>query len=327
MTRYLLILLIPLGIAFIGLGINYSSAAVYGYDRPLILDVGVDSILVPDTIAEYLEIISRIKNYGTEAIGGFSVEAKVWSIIDTSLVYDQTVVYTGGIYPGDILDIEFPGASLLTGTYLVQCSTASPGDENPANDTMSKIVVVIPLVYDLGIVSLPLPPDTIEGFLEIEALITSYGNESSANVAVEAKVWSIIDTFLPVYDQTVVYTGPISQGDTIPINFPEWCLQDTGSYLVQCSLLVEDENPSNNYKRKIIFNRQHQGIVDETKQIESQEGMKQTIITIAGFKTQLRKLKSKIYTATGQEIKPAYINHGIYFLKISGRIYKILTVR
>lgn len=330
MTRYLLLLLIPLGIAFIGLSINYSSAAVYGYDRSLILDVGVDSILVPDTIAGQLEIISRIKNYGTVSIGGFAVEAKVWDIIDTSLVYDQTVIYTGGIYPGETLDIEFPVANLLTGTYLVQCSTASPGDENPSNDFKRKIVVVRPYFFDVGIDSFSLS-DTIDS-CELDSIRVWVRNYSSfaVDIPVSMKVYDIMDTVIPIFEESN-YAPAVLPNQRVCVEFDWWHIVggDTHTYLFKLRTLVSDENPLNDTLSRVVYVRRQQGIADETNQIESLERIKATVMSVVQLKSQLFKLKSKfkVYTATGQEVKPAGINRGIYFLKMGEKTYKILTVK
>jgi hypothetical protein len=327
MTRYLLLLLIPLGIAFIGLGIDDSSAAVYGYDRSLIFDLGVDSILVPDTIAGYLEIISRIKNYGTESIGSFAVEAKVWSIIDTFPVYDQTVLYPGGIYPGETLDIEFPGASLLAGTYLVQCSLQVI-DENPSNDFKRKIVVVRDYFFDVGIDSCSLS-DTIGPGEPILVWVRNYSS-FVVDIPVSLKVYDIMDTLFPVFAQTLTAVAvPPNQRECV--GFDSWYVggdTEQRTYLFKFST-GPDDNPLNDTLSRVVVVRRHQGILEETNQEESLERIKATVMSVAQFQSQLLELKSKlkIYTATGQEVKPTGISRGIYFLKMGEKAYKILTVK
>jgi hypothetical protein len=139
-----------------------------------------------------------------------------------------------------------------------------------------------------------------------------------------------MDTLLPIFAQSLTATA-VPPNQRVCVEFESWFIVgDTEQHIYLFKFSTgPDDNPLNDTLSRVVVVRHSQGILEETNQIKSLAPIKASVMTMVQFKSQLFKLKAKfkIYTATGQEVKPTGINRGIYFLKMEGRTYKILTVK
>jgi outer membrane protein assembly factor BamB len=185
-----------------------------------------------------------------------------------------------------------------------------------------------PIIFDVGIDSFPLP-DTIEpGPIEtIQVWVKNYSS-IVLDVPVAFSLYDVTTDTILIGTDTLVASG-LPPNQRIRVDFPSFYAVDTGIYLFECSTVLQDQNPSNDCRRKIVVCRILQGIVDGTNRIEFSERIKATVMTTAQFKSQLAKLPSKlkIYTPTGQKVDPARISRGICFLKLESKILKIVIIK
>jgi Secretion system C-terminal sorting domain/CARDB len=79
-------------------------------------------------------------------------------------------------------------------------------------------------------------------------LITNYASASQSNFNVRMVVTPTAGGSA-VYDQTVLFTGTIAQGETTQVDFPEWTNPGAGTYYdSMMTQLVGDQNPLNDAK-------------------------------------------------------------------------------
>jgi hypothetical protein len=80
-------------------------------------------------------------------------------------------------------------------------------------------------------------------------LITNYATASQSNFNVRMAVTDVTPGSVAAYDQTVLFTGTIDQGDTVQVDFPEWTNPPAGQFIdTIVTYLVGDENPGNDFK-------------------------------------------------------------------------------
>ena len=121
--------------------INPANDARAGQARVRVRDVGVTQIVAPVGIVDSGATITprvRVANYGT-GMATFSVTLRIGDS------YTQTRNKT--LFAGVTDTANFPAwTANELGTHPVFCSTAYTGDVNPANDTLSDSVTVVPVV-------------------------------------------------------------------------------------------------------------------------------------------------------------------------------------
>ena len=130
------------GMVFVGSGLWSGAGSVYAFGTPAILDVGVDSFPLPDTVGfdTTIEVKAWVKNYGTVTV---TFPTGLW---DTSFSFYQ-ILTVSSLQPNEIRLLDFGALRFRSaGTYLFVCSTALSNDENPSNDCQRKIIVVRPPV-------------------------------------------------------------------------------------------------------------------------------------------------------------------------------------
>ena len=92
-----------------------------------------------------------IKNYGvTFTESNIPVEARITSLGNNSVIYDQAGVFAGPLAPGASGTMSFPDFTLQNytaweGNYKIEVWTSMPGDDHPSNDKKSiTIIMAIP---------------------------------------------------------------------------------------------------------------------------------------------------------------------------------------
>jgi hypothetical protein len=101
----------------------------------LALDVGVANIMSPGFVLEVGDTaVPRVmvRNYGTETVRYFDVRVVITNDF-SNRVYDRTVVIPM-LNPNTGAEVRFEPWVSIAGRFVLSCSTALAGDENPAND-------------------------------------------------------------------------------------------------------------------------------------------------------------------------------------------------
>jgi hypothetical protein len=115
-----------------------------------------------------------VKNYGvTFTESNIPVEARITSLGNNSVIYDQTGVFAGPLAPGNSGTMSFPDFTLQNytaweGNYKIEVWTSLPGDDHPSNDKKSiTIIMAIPDVLP------PITNHTITGTMGLKGWYVS----------------------------------------------------------------------------------------------------------------------------------------------------------
>jgi hypothetical protein len=123
-------------------------------------DVGVEEVIKPDSMCPLntLTIPSiRVKNYGGATQINFSVTCSIVGANGTvSYINTQNV---SSILPGDTVRVNFAGwTPSVTEMCTVKMRTSLVGDQNPANDSKTKLVRITMLFFAEGFNDVTFPP-------------------------------------------------------------------------------------------------------------------------------------------------------------------------
>jgi outer membrane protein assembly factor BamB len=195
-------------------------------------DAGVVSIDdPPDTVPPYTSYVPRatVGNAGT-CVDTFEVTCTIDGYADADTV---------ALDPGISTQISFdPKESGVCGdSYTMTVITNLIGDENPANDTLSKDIFVDG-IHDAAVVSIDGPPDTVEPK-------TSY--VPMATVENLGVCLDTIDIVCTIDSYTSLRTVYVLPGDSHQITFDPWVSGNAGDTYVQtvATFLPGDVNPDN----------------------------------------------------------------------------------
>lgn len=218
-------------------------------------DVGCTTILAPpDTvIADSTYIPSaRIKNFGPDSAGPIPVIC----VIDTSgtTIYKDTLEIS--VLAGeDTTTVAFdpwivPVPNIL---YDVTVFTAYPGDPQPGNDTLSKIVYCSFPPGDIGPVSITNPPDTvyIDSIYTPSAMVANFTADSTGSFTAICDIGS---GGKQQWADTVSVLG-LGGYDTVVVDFAPWTVPEAHvNYTVDVFTVYGlDINPNNDTLSTGIF--------------------------------------------------------------------------
>jgi hypothetical protein len=202
-------------------------------------DVGVESIIRPPVSLESTAVISprvRIKNYGPNN-ATCTVYCRIGEWVSQKLVEN--------LPPLNSRNVTFdspPWTVSQRGIHLVRCSTALVGDENPQNDTLSKLFKVI--VYDVGCGAIISPGEVIDSTYELtpKVWIKNFGTEVATNFQAH---FMILDGDVEIYHDDTTITV-LSSAESLQVNFSAWEVR-RGNFTAKCSTYFSrDSNPFNN---------------------------------------------------------------------------------
>jgi hypothetical protein len=162
----------------------------YSYDNPslhaflaiqfstsFLKDVGPISIDIDTPLPEGIIIapVATVKNFGN-LTGLFDVYCE----IEPGGYSSSITTYVGA---GDSTRVAFsPNFTFATGSYTVTVYTDAPGDDNPANDTLEKVIDTYPIGIAEGNQIIPnkirfdVPTISINGITNIELTLPKAGN-------------------------------------------------------------------------------------------------------------------------------------------------------
>jgi hypothetical protein len=204
-------------------------------------NVGPTSIEIPDAVPydTTLHPQAIVKNFGT-ATETFNMTCMIEPGAYTSSYTVTSLASTNSI------QITFPDEfTFESGTYTVTVYTQLAGDENPANDTLEKVIEAI-AYYDVGVISI--------NILDTVSVGTTLNPHATvSNFSINSETFSVTCTIDPgAYTSTTVsYLAP---GDSTQVTFPdEFQFTEIGMYTVTVyTYLVGDQNPINDTLEKVI---------------------------------------------------------------------------
>jgi subtilisin-like proprotein convertase family protein len=212
------------------------------------IDSGVVSIDSPvsGTLSASETISVTIFNYGQNAASNFPVTYQ----IDGGAVINET--FTGTIAPATSASFSFATTADMSvegQSYSIVASTDLSGDEDPTNDSTTKVVTHI-FANDIGVAEITGPDDGEGlGMEPVEITIENFGASPQSNFDVSYS----IDGGTPVVE---TITGPLAAGATMPYTFT--ALGDfsvVGSHLLSSStLLAGDSDTANNTSTRVVVN-------------------------------------------------------------------------
>jgi hypothetical protein len=160
-----------------GLEYSYDSPSLHDllaiqFSTSFLLDVGPISIDIDTPLPEGIIIapVATVKNFGN-LTGLFDVICE----IEPGGYSSNTVAY---VQPGDSTRVAFsPDFTFATGSYTVTVYTAAPNDDDPANDTLEKVIDTYPIGITEGNQIIPdrlrfeVPTISINGRADIECAL------------------------------------------------------------------------------------------------------------------------------------------------------------
>ncbi len=198
-------------------------------------DIGVDEILAPAETVGYQDTIIpqvRLVNSGN-SIARFSTTLRIGS------TYNQTVIRSEPVYPGDSVVVSFPEwVAQPLGQIMVACTVAMAGDREPLNNLLTGVVLVVQ--RDVGCRRIVVPVDTVDSGVAVlpQVWVANYGTIPE-NFQVR---FTIGDGYSDV--QSVI----VSPGDSALVQFRPWRPAQIGTWAVRCTtLLGGDINHSNDF--------------------------------------------------------------------------------
>jgi subtilisin-like proprotein convertase family protein len=203
-------------------------------------DAGVVDIVAPvdGDLSAPQDITITVRNFGLNDISNVPVSYT----IDGGTPVSEVV--SGTIASGTTVDYTFTAQADLSvegQTYIIEASTALPGDEDPGNDSFSKEVKHV-APNDIGVSAIT-SPTSGEGLGDETVTITieNFGTADQSGFDVSFSV----DGGTPVVE-TVAAT--VAAGSTISYSFTQTAnLSAIGLYAIEArTLLSGDADPSNN---------------------------------------------------------------------------------
>jgi hypothetical protein len=270
---------------------------------------------------------AEVHNWGNER-----ETCKVFFRINASPAYLDSVVLPAGLPYADT-NLHFTWWPAVGGAYTARCSTALPGDLNPANDTCSARFVVGTI--DAAVTAILAPTGSFDtSVLQIpKAKAKNYGTAPAIGVKA---VFSIDST--PgnrVYTDTL--TVDIGSGVELTLTFDTWPKPyRAGSYLTMCRVIAPgDGNPANDSLTG-TFLVLPTGI-EETGRLPGVFALDRPLPTPFTGTTTIRfsiprptSTNISIYSAAGTHVRvlsaPQPLTPGVYSLKWDGRDDRGATV-
>jgi hypothetical protein len=211
------------------------------YGQSISQDVGPTAILVPSgTLDSGTQVIPTVvvRNFGTS-----SPTFPITLLIDGG--YSQTLSDT--LAAGSVDTVRFPTWTAgPVGISGVVCFTGLPGDENPANDTITDSVSVRRVLnLDVGPIQVLSPPGTSDsGDVCVPSVVVRNFGQTAASFPVTLAIGS-------GYVQTAQETLASRMSDTVV--FPSWTAEPVGQTAVTCyTALVGDEDLTNDTLRDSV---------------------------------------------------------------------------
>lgn len=207
---------------------------------PINHDVGVTRLVVPagaldsgTTVTPSCSVFNYRSNTET-----YEVRLRIGT------AYNQAVQVTGHA-PGTLLCVEFPQwTALERGQLAATCSTELAGDDVASNNSRRNTVTVN--VYDLAVVAILAPPDTLDSAAVVQpaVVVSNLGTMSDY-----ARTRFFIGGF---YAESV--NVALQPGVTDTAFLPAWTAQQLGTFAARCSVsgLRGEMIPANNVLGKTV---------------------------------------------------------------------------
>jgi hypothetical protein len=206
-------------------------------------NVGPLTIDVPDTVPYDTTVQPRVtvKNFGlnTET---FNMTCE----IDPGDYQSSTVAH---LVPDESRQVTFPVPFTFDegGSYTVTVYTELDSDENPANDTLEKIIEV-PIVLDVGPISIDIPDS-----VPVDTTFNPQATAKNMGTATIASFTLTCDIDYDDYHSTRTITDLAPGAETQVTFFTPILFDEPGIYEVAIySRLADDADPSNDTLRKTI---------------------------------------------------------------------------
>jgi hypothetical protein len=202
-----------------------------------------------DSPAEvYIEFYYTDENY-TRAYKFCIDDVSVHALGDPDPLY--TAETTVSIPAHDNSYAEFqPPWDAPPGNFSIVVTTLLPDDENPANDQLSKPVLVA-AENDIGVVSIDAPTGIQRpGDHVVQATVKNFGSHDQAGVPVQCNIYDESDILIFTADTTV----DVLSFETESVEFsPAWSIADEGNYTIDVATwLPGDAFPGNDAKESVV---------------------------------------------------------------------------
>jgi hypothetical protein len=186
---------------------------------------------------------ARVRNNGTDR----PALVATFSIIGPS-PYSRSLTLGPGLPQGVDTVITFPNWNATAGSYVARCSLYMPGDQVPANDTVSNTFTVSGGGnVDVGVVSIDAPAGTVDTLPQTpRATVRNFGQGTQTFDV----VFAILDkNGSEVYrDDSIVRN--LAQSTSFTLDFNVWGgHHDSGAYVARCSTALADANSTNDTLR------------------------------------------------------------------------------
>jgi len=217
-------------------------------------DVAITQILhpAPDTTldsGDMLYMRCRVWNYGNVSVN-FLLRFRIYKL-------DSTVVYEAfknvNLIAGGATIVTAPSPWVLVpGAFIVECYAIVPGDLHPENNLVVDTFYVRRTTWeDVGITKLLInpPPDSIHvnDLVTIAATVVNFSSEMAAVMC----LLRIRDSCGALFyaDSANLMLGP---KDSVTVHFRNFLFSIPGDYPACCSLAVDDEDSTNNFRRVVL---------------------------------------------------------------------------
>lgn len=233
---------------YFGMGSRLNKVGVFKISPQFARDVGVVAIVSPKNgaLTAQENITVTVRNFGSTAQSNFPITFSV----DRGNVITET--FTGSIPPTEQADFTFSTRGDFSGvgeSYEITSSTELPGDENPDNDSFSKIIKNLP-PNDIGVTAIH-SPKTGENLGTEQVVITveNFGGKAQSNIPVAYKLdgGNLIKETI---SQNLAVGGEISYTFQSLVD-----LSEPGKYNIYATTLFEnDSNKENDFMEKTVAN-------------------------------------------------------------------------
>jgi len=170
--------------------------------------------------------------------------------------------------PGVADTIVFPSWTAgPTGSLALTCFTSLDGDENPANDTISDSVQVIPAArHDVGAVAILSPTGSarVGDTVIPRARIRNFGNRSERFFDVRFRIGAS-------YNEKVNVEDALLPDSAAGLTFPPW-VAEAGDWTACCSTMLASDMDSTNDKASLLLHVSAQTLAiapDQSDRIEA----------------------------------------------------------
>jgi hypothetical protein len=226
---------------------GYVIAGTYGFDLLADVylvktddnaDVGAVTVLSPPGIAESGQVYLP-----TAVVRNFGLTPAVFPVtLEIGAGYAETMQET--LASGISDTVVFPSWTAdPLGSLAIKCYTSLVGDEDPANNTISdSIQVVPPPHHDVGAVAIISPSLSMRAGDTVipQARIRNFGNRVERFFDVRLRIGA-------AYTRTVNVAEALLPDSTVEVTFPTW-VAETGDWAVSCSTMLAGDADSTNDK-------------------------------------------------------------------------------